>query len=183
MTQLSARTAAMKCISNELISKLCSDAAFRHSVANQHMNTVALQLQESFLPELLYYTENSARLFQGLAFYHLAKSRQEKGEHGPAIALFQLAAERISSIKRSSFSLPSLTPFYALVDSHKSIVSLALARAISENDTIYFDRVPPTASLDSLPEPKSISKSISFVPPAPSPLTLTLVSTSRCFLM
>lgn len=169
---------AMKGTSAGTIAKLCADVALKLEQVEAMFRPLAASSQLA-LTTLSSYLTLSSCLFRALAFKNLAIESDKAGQYGMAVGYMSAALAAFPEDKLKVKYMLSLERFVSDVKRERDELVQMHKRFSSDNDTIYFEKIPDIASL-SLPEAKSLMKPVpvQFLPPRT--FTLTLKQGSEC---
>ncbi|ELR22379.1 uncharacterized protein ACA1_253960, partial [Acanthamoeba castellanii str. Neff] len=138
--QIAVQKAMAKGTSDSLLSKLILDISQKYNNASFALKAITgVEFVESFR---LYLTLNNL-LFSGLTYKHLARDAHANGEYGRAVAYMQKAVGEVPEKPKGRFTDAAFQSFVNVYGAERDeLVKLAKAYA-SDNDAIYYDRVPP----------------------------------------
>jgi len=133
--------------SHAIVAKLAAECAALYQDAGLKLK--APLLQEAISSEWLAVVDWNRALFDGVQNYYAATALGEAGEYGACVSRLTHAvnrtAEAVNMCQRHSAALQK-----QFRDAH-ALAKDAHAKAKKDNDSIYFDRVPPYATLPKLP--------------------------------
>lgn len=107
-----------------------------------------------------------------LAYRFAAEIEWEKDAYGKAVAYQERAVEWSASASEPFFG--ELALINSSIRAWRDSEAATLSRYKDENSTIYYDPVPPSDRLDSLPAAVTIMKPIPFTEPEAVPFSLSL---------
>lgn len=103
-------------------------------------------------------------------------------EYGRAVAYMQKAVGEVPEKPKGRFTDAAFQSFVNVYGAERDeLVKLAKAYA-SDNDAIYYDRVPPESEVVLPAEGRSLMKAVPYAPPAPIPVPVKLAKSPDCLL-
>lgn len=156
--EITIKKGLMKGTSVAAISKLCVDVFQKYEYINNLLRNMKGCPASEVLPPLLNYVSINMKVWKAVSYKLVAMDCYSKGEYGVAVGNLKMA----SSIATEEKKDPLLESFLSGYNNERTVIQELLKKYSSENDTIYYDKVPSDIPL---PEGKCLMKVTPFTPP------------------
>eukprot|EP01114_Cavostelium_apophysatum_P020799 TRINITY_DN7068_c0_g1_i1.p1 TRINITY_DN7068_c0_g1~~TRINITY_DN7068_c0_g1_i1.p1 ORF type:complete len:377 (+),score=67.66 TRINITY_DN7068_c0_g1_i1:89-1219(+) len=156
--EITVKKGLAKGTSGAVLAKLCVDIhqKYEHALSLLRGMSAAEQVSK----ELMTFVSVSTVLWKAVALRLMAEDSCNKGSYGLAVAYTKAAAELLIDRKDKEFQ--HLETLFAFYNEEKNLVRKLLNQYSSDNDTVYYELVPPHVDM---PEAKCLMKVIPFQPP------------------